>query len=233
MENTISIKNENLSNYVMFKLDKLNNEFTEQELNEITEIVIDYNNESESCFVFLEELLKLKKLKAITIRNGYIYNDNYNIFSKLANLTEIVFQNCEFEDTDMITTLNLQSLSLINCKIYSYSFVNILEELTELTIINGNIELEKINMLNKLKYLQISYSNIIANANLNIERLEELYIDNTNINNFEFLNYLPNLKRISIDEKQFDSNRQLFINLMEKNILIMNENMVEFGGEND
>lgn len=62
MKNTISIKNENLSNYVMFKLD---NEFTEQELNEITEIVIDYNNESESCFVFLEELLKFSILQNI------------------------------------------------------------------------------------------------------------------------------------------------------------------------
>ena len=59
-----------------------------------------------------------------------------------------------------------------------------------------------------------------------------MYIDNTNISNFTFLNDLPNLKRISIDENQYNNNKELFNNLMKKNILILNENMVEFGGEN-
>ena len=36
--------------------------------------------EKDSSFVFLEELLKLNKIKTLTLRNGYIYNDNYNIF---------------------------------------------------------------------------------------------------------------------------------------------------------
>ena len=86
-------------------------------------------------------------------------------------------------------------------------------------------------MLNKLKYLQISYSNIIDNDSLNDSLLEEIYIDNTNINDFNFLNNLSNLKRVSIDETQYNSNKELFNNLTKKNILVMNENMVEFGGE--
>ena len=52
----INIENKNLANYIMFKIDKIGNNFTEQDLNQITEVVIDYNNESESGFVFLEEL---------------------------------------------------------------------------------------------------------------------------------------------------------------------------------
>ena len=80
MGNMIKIENDNLANYVMFKLDKLENEFTEDELNQIIEIVINYEDETDSSFIFLEELLKLKKLKSITLRNGNIYNDNYNIF---------------------------------------------------------------------------------------------------------------------------------------------------------
>ena len=79
----IKIENDNLANYVMFKLDKLENEFTEDELNQIIEIVINYEDETDSSFIFLEELLKLKKLKSITLRNGYIYNDNYNIFFEM------------------------------------------------------------------------------------------------------------------------------------------------------
>lgn len=233
METIIKIENENLANYIMFKLDKLDNEFTEQELNKITEVVIDYNNETDSSFVFLEELLKLKNLKTITLRNGYIFNDNYNIFLNLTNLSEFVFENCEFENADLIASFKLKSLSLINCKIENYSFVNVLENLEELSIVNGRIKIEKLNMLNHLKYLQISYSNIIDNIGLNIDTLEELYIDNTNISNFDFLNSLLNLKRISIDEKQYNSNKELFNNLMKNNILVLNENMVEFGGEDN
>ena len=42
METIIHIENENLANYIMFKLDKIDNGFTEEELNQITEVVIDY-----------------------------------------------------------------------------------------------------------------------------------------------------------------------------------------------
>lgn len=233
METIVNVKNENLANYIMFKLDKLDNDFTEQQLNQITEVVIDYNDESESSFAFLEELTKLKGLKSITLRNGYIFNDNYNIFLNLNNLSELVFENCEFENADLIASIKLKALSLINCKIENYAFVNLFELLEELTIINGEVEIGKINMLKNLKYLQLSYSNIVKNANLNIDKLEELYIDNTNIDNFNFLNNLLNLKRISIDKKQYKTNKRIFDDLMKNNILVLNENMVEFGDENN
>ena len=233
MKEIIYIENENLANYIMFKLDKIDNGFTEEELKEIIEVVIDYNNEADSSFVFLEELRKLKNLKAITLRNGFIFNDNYNIFLKLSNLTEFVFENCEFENADLITSLKLNSLSLINCEIENYSFVNILTNLEELTIINGKVDFKNLNILSNLKYLQISYSDIMDNTELNITKLEELYIDNTNINSFNFLNNLSHLKRISIDEKQYSNNKDLFDNLIKKDILVLNENMVEFGGESD
>ena len=233
MKEIINIENENLANYIMFKLDKVDNGFTEEELNKITDVVIDYNNEADSSFVFLEELRKLKNLKTITLRNGFIFNDNYNIFLKLNNLSEFVFENCEFENADLIASLKLKSLSLINCKIENYSFLNIIMNLEELIIINGTVDLKIINMLNNLTYLQISYSNIIDGSELNISKLEELYIDNTNINNFDFLNNLINLKRISIDEKQYNDNKDVFNNLIKKNILVLNENMGEFGGESN
>lgn len=233
MDNMINIANENLANYIMFKLDKIENSFSKQELYKITEVVIDYKNEKDSSFEFLEELLNFRNLKSITIRNGYIYNDNYNILLKLNNLTELVFENCEFENADLLASLNLTSLSLINCKINSYSFINVFENLQWLTIINGNIEISKINRLSNLKYLQISYSNIIDNSQLNINGLSELYIDNTNINEFNFLNNLFNLKKISIDIKQYNDNKELFNSLMKNNIMVLNENMMNFGGEDN
>lgn len=235
MDTTIKIDNENLANYVMFKLNKSSNKFTQEELNEIFEIVIDYRDEDDSSFVFLEELRKFNNLKSITLRYGFIHDDNYNIFSCLKNLSEIVFDNCEFEDADLIASLNINALSLINCDIRSYDFIDSFDDLRELTIVSGNVKFSKINNLNKLRYLQLSYSNIINlfdNSILNIDSIEELYIDNTNINDFSFLNNMSKLKKVSIDAKQYENNKKIFNNLIKKNILVYNEDMVLFGSEN-
>ena len=78
----------------------------------------------------------------------------------------VTFENCEFENADLIASLKLQFLSLINCKIKNYSFINIFEKLNQLTIINGEIEISKINLIRNLKYLQISYSNIVDDTEL-------------------------------------------------------------------
>jgi len=114
MDNQININNNSLANYVMFKLDKLENNFTEQELDQIKEIVLDYKDEDEGNYIFLEELLKFKKLESLTLRNSYIYNDNYEIFLSLVYLTNLTFENCEFQNADLISSLRLDSLSLIN-----------------------------------------------------------------------------------------------------------------------
>ncbi len=229
MEDLISIENSNLADYAMFKLDKLDNSFTKEELAKITEVVIDYNNESD--LNFLEELLKFPNLTTITIRNGHIFNDNYNIFLKLNSLNDFTFENCDFENADLIASLKLNSLSLVNCRINNYSFLKLFKNLEKLTIINGEIPIAIINSLTNLKYLQLSYSNITNCDDINIKSLEELYIDNTNIHDFNFLNSLLKLKRLSIDEKQYNNNKELFNNLLKKDILVLNENMVEFAGE--
>lgn len=231
MDNQININNNSLANYVMFKLDKLENNFTEQELDQIKEIVLDYKDEDEGNYIFLEELLKFKKLESLTLRNSYIYNDNYEIFLSLVYLTNLTFENCEFQNADLISSLRLDSLSLINCKIENYLFISLLNNLKELTVINGKVEISKINLLNDLKYLQLSYSNVLDNTELTINSLEELYLDNTNIINFNFIKSLPKLKKISIDEKQYNNNKVFFSELMKNNILVLNEGMAEFGGD--
>ena len=231
MDNQININNNSLANYVMFKLDKLENNFTEQELDQIKEIVLDYKDEDEGNYIFLEELLKFKKLESLTLRNSYIYNDNYEIFLSLVYLTNLTFENCEFQNADLISSLRLDSLSLINCKIENYLFISLLNNLKELTVINGKVEISKINLLNDLKYLQLSYSNVLDNTELTINSLEELYLNNTNIINFNFIKSLPKLKKISIDEKQYNNNKVFFSELMKNNILVLNEGMAEFGGD--
>lgn len=229
----ITIENENLANYIMFKLDKLDNEFTLDELNQITEVVINYDDENDSSFGFLEELRKLENLKTITLRNGYIYNDNYNIFLSLKELDSFVFEKCEFENADLISSLKLKSLSLIDCRINNYTFTYTIETLERLSIVNGQVEIEKINSLKGLNSLRLSYSKILDDSNIKINTLEELYIDNTNISNLSFLNNFDNLKLLSIDESQYNNNQDIIDNLEKNNVLVIYDGIVGYGGENN
>lgn len=233
MGELITINNENLANYVMFKIDKSENSFTVEELNRIDEVVIDYQEEKDSNFIFLKELLKLEALKSLTIRHAFIYNDDFNVLLQLDNLNSITFEDCEFENADLIASLKLKSLAIYNCKFNNYLFINLLENLEELTLVNARFDMRLINNLNKLRYLQISYSTILDNVEIKIESIEELYMDNTNIGLFEFLNSLPNLKRLSIDDKQYNKNKELFEALKSKGVLVMDENMVEVGDINE
>ena len=232
MESYITIKNENIANYVMFVLDKLDNEFTEEELNTITEITIDYEDILENNSI-LKELLLFRNLNTLNLRNAFIYNDDYNYLLNLEKLNNLYLDRCKFENADLIASLKLKSLSLINCEINNYLFVNLLTKLEELTIINGEVDIDNINKLTKLNYLQLSYSNILGNELvIKLDNLKELYVDNTNIRNLTFTNNLLNLNRLSIDEFQYKYNNQFIKQLRNRNISIYNENMVEFLGDN-
>ena len=232
MESYITIKNENIANYVMFILDKLDNKFTEEELNTITEITIDYEEILENNSI-LKELLLFRNLNTLNLRNAFIYNDDYNYLLNLEKLNNLYLDRCKFENADLIASLKLKSLSLINCEINNYLFVNLLTELEELTIINGEVDIDNINKLTKLNYLQLSYSNILGNELvIKLDNLKELYVDNTNIRNLTFTNNLLNLNRLSIDEFQYKYNNQFIKQLRNRNISIYNENMVEFLGDN-
>lgn len=68
----IKLNNENLANYVEFKRDKLDNNFTEEELLKIEEVVIDFKVETDSIKNILDDVLKLKNIEEI-----YLDNTNY------------------------------------------------------------------------------------------------------------------------------------------------------------
>lgn len=70
----IKLNNENLANYVEFKRDKLDNNFTEEELLKIEEVVIDFKVETDSIKNILGDVLKLKNIEEI-----YLDNTNYFI----------------------------------------------------------------------------------------------------------------------------------------------------------
>lgn len=231
MESKITIQNTNIARYVRFKLKKIDNEFTEEELAQITEIIIDYNEEDVTR-INLDELLLFKNLNTLCIRNGFIDNDYFEVLLNLEKLCNICFEKCSFENEVLIASLNIKELSLINCSIEDYNFIVVLEDLKRLKIINGIVNIKNINMLKNLNYLQISYSKIIdSNVKLNLKNINELYIDNTDISDLSFTNNLRYLKNLGINETQYLNNLDIVSQLIKRNVKLYDENMINFVGD--
>ena len=219
------IESFNLSNYIMFKLNKIDNEFNEEELNKIDEVIISSEDSLADASLF-------NNLSDLTICDKFIENSFFKILFNLKNLKSINFTRCEFENADLISSLNVSNLDLVNCNINNYKFIYIMSDLVSLTVVNGEIDFDLINKLRLLKYLNVSYSDISNDrAYLKLNDLEKLYINNTSISNFSYLINLINLKLLSVDEKQYKNNLDIINKLKERNVDILSEGILSFEGD--
>lgn len=219
------IESFNLSNYIMFKLNKIDNEFNEEELNKIDEIIISSEDS-------LDDVSLFNNLSDLTICDKFIENNFFKILFNLKNLKSINFTRCEFENADLISSLNVSNLDLVDCNINNYKFIYIMSDLVSLTVVNGKIDFDLINKLKLLKYLNVSYSDINNDrAYLKLNDLEKLYINNTSISNFSYLINLINLKLLSVDENQYKNNLDIINKLKERNVDILSEGILSFEGD--
>lgn len=219
------IESFNLSNYIMFKLNKIDNEFNEEELNKIDEVIISSEDSLYDASLF-------NNLCDLTICDKFIENSFFKILFNLKNLKSINFTRCEFENADLISSLNVSNLDLVNCNINNYKFIYIMSDLVSLTVVNGEIDFDLINRLKLLKYLNVSYSDISNDrAYLKLNDLEKLYINNTSISNFSYLINLINLKLLSVDEKQYKNNLDIINKLKKRNVAILSEGILSFEGD--
>lgn len=219
------IESFNLSNYIMFKLNKIDNEFNEEELNKIDEVIISSEDSLYDASLF-------NNLSDLTICDKFIENSFFKILFILKNLKSINFTRCEFENADLISSLNVSNLDLVNCNINNYKFIYIMSDLVSLTVVNGEIDFDLINRLKLLKYLNVSYSDISNDrAYLKLNDLEKLYINNTSISNFSYLINLINLKLLSVDEKQYKNNLDIINKLKKRNVDILSEGILSFEGD--
>lgn len=223
----INIQNENLANYVMFKLGKIENAFTLQELATLEELVVNpVDIINESTPINLDVLNYFVGLKNLELVNLYISNKDVEILNRLSLLKTVVFDSCKFENFGLVCGLKIKELEVINCK-QDISSVYSMKHLQSLTIINNKISIEKINGLTNLNYLQISHSDIMDKAVVDIANLQELYIDGTNITDLTFVKKLTNLKKLSVSQVQIDNNINLIKDLIKRGVVVMLENMVD------
>lgn len=220
----IKFNSEQLTNYIGFKLDVLENEFTIEQLNSLKELVIDYEYNLE-----LDVLKYFSGLETLEIRNFNIDENTINSILSMKNLSNLSFQLCTFETTNNLDKLNLKELHLDCCKMNDYSFVFSMQTLERLTLSGQeNLDILKVNTLVNLKYLNISHTKC-SNDVLNLKSLEELFIDGSNIVNLNFVFELPNLKVLSLSQEQYDGKEEIIEKIKNRNIEIYDYSIMLLG----
>ena len=220
----IKFNSEQLTNYIGFKLDIIENEFTEEQLNSLKELVIDYEYNLE-----LDVLKYFSGLETLEIRNFNIDENTINSILSMKNLSNLSFQLCTFETTNNLDKLNLKELHLDCCKMNDYSFVFGMQNLERLTLSGQeNLDILKINTLTNLKYLNISHTKCSSDV-LNIQSLEELFIDGSNITNLNFIFELPNLKELSLSQEQYEGKEEIIEKIKNRNIEIYDYSIMLLG----
>lgn len=219
----IEIKSTQLNNYLTYKLDKLEEEYTEEELKSVTELLIE-----EDINLDISVLKYFSNLESLELRSIYVDDFVMNIILSLNKLTNIKFQLCEIQNASRLKELNLIGLHLDCSKINDYDFIYEMNNLEELTLTGSNVDINKLNNLNNLKYLNISHTKC-TNDVLKIENLEELYIDNSSISNIEFTLELNSLKVLGLSTEQYENKEDLINKLKSKNIEILDYGIMLLG----
>ena len=225
----IKIDNKDLANYIMFKLDKEDNNFSMDELGQIDEIIINpININGEYEKIDLEVIKFFSNLKKILFKNVTIDEKTINNLFSMETLESIYFERCEFENTDLLKDLKVKEVGFINCGIVDYSFVYEMSDLESLSIVNGLVSISGVNKLKKLEYRKLSYTVMMDIETFDLPFLKELHIDNTNFMDTSNLENLTNLQRIGISEEQYIEGKKIYKELIQKGVLVLNQNLLEF-----
>lgn len=222
--NETIIKNNELNNYIKFKLEK--EEFTKEDLKNIDEIIIDSQNIiGEYNEVYFDEIKLFPNLKKISIRNmgisaknmdllkniKYIEFENCELWnlSKLKEVEQLIIINSEMDSIEEIGGLNnLKDLQLINMKLDNYDILKQIVSLEKLTIKNiDGFSLSKIDYPLHIKYLSI-------------ENLLDLKID--------IISKYKNLEVLSVDRKESKQWKKELNYLKEKGINILLNDIYDF-----
>ena len=227
----ISLKNTNVAEFVEMKLDKIENSFSERELNEIMELVYDtYTINEEVLEDDLADLKYFKGLKKLYLMNVDISKESAKNIFILPSLEEISFEKVNFLYTDFIANLNVKEISFVNTNIEDYSFFKTMTGLEKVELIGvKEVNLDYFDQYRNLSELDLGYSNI-----LNVDKIKYFYylnglaVNDTNIRDLKFLEEFQHLKYVGLDKTQIEENAEIIKMLREKEVEIFIDNMIEY-----
>lgn len=170
--------------------------------------------------VIVRNIQDLEKIGNDTKEIEFInYNEDYSFCSQL-NISSVTFTKMNvFLD---ILSKNIKRLSLYDCE-FDDNLLNEFRNLEYLEITNSCVDVNKILFLNKLKSINVSFSSVVDGFKFSqFKLLEEVILDDTNIENLDFLLSISTLKRVIINNEMMDKFNSLFCDLMDRGVIVCN-----------
>ena len=229
----ININNSILLDALFYSVDKEENEFTLEELSSIESLTLNSKIMGIYFFEFnFEELKYLTSLREITFNNIDINETTIDILNNLSFLENVKFNSCSFAKEPKLS--NIEELSITKGNLMDFSFISSLSNLKSLSLVN--VKLDKLNFLNRLdelEMLELSGSTLPLTIHLDKTNIKELYLDETNISEFNSVFFPLNLERLFISSKQYNLNPKYFDALSEEGISILSPSNMSFGGDSN
>lgn len=180
-------------------------------------------------YLYIDSIIDIDKLKKLNNLDklkceGLIIDDLLiDIINKL-NIKEIYFSNCRINN---LSINNLLVLTLDNCLIDNLIIINDIPSLTDLYMINMDVDLNKIPIIRKIKVLSLRNSRVYNELKLiSMDNILELDLVGTNIEDISIL-VDTTLTKIIVDDIIIKKNEAILKKMYDNKVVIYNKDMIE------
>lgn len=207
------INDRNLSRIIKLKMctSDINN------IEEVEDISIqDINLMQNKLNIDLTEIVKLKKLKNLSLKFFEITDQVIETINQLEHIKRLEFSMCIFKNKIELSE-KVQSVIIYNCQDFNTNMLNKNTDLEELQLIHsGIVDISNIKKFKKVKYLKIAHCNAISIPSITaLENLEQLYLNHIEIPYDIDISKMPNLKFISLSGSNVP-NKEKYIEKLHK-----------------
>lgn len=164
----------------------------------------------------LTEIVKLKKLKNISLKFFEITDSVIETINQLEFIETIEFSMCIFRNKNVLSN-KLKSITIYNCQNFNINMINTNISLEKLQIVHsGIININNLITFQNLKFLKIAHCNVTSIPNISeLEHLEQLYLNHIDIIYDIDISKMHNLKFISLSGSNV-SNKEKYIEKLYK-----------------
>ena len=194
-------------------------------LDEIEDISIqDINLMQRKLNIDLTEIVKLKKLKDLSLKFFEITDSVIESINQLEFIERIEFSMCVFKTTKKLTRA-LKSTTIYNCENFNINMLNTNISLEELEIIHsGIVKVNELEVFKNLKILKLSDCNIISIPKISsFEHLEALFLNNTEIHYDIDISSMKKLDFISLSGSKVGNKNEYMKKLYKQKINLIIE----------
>ena len=161
---------------------------------------------SEDALQCVVQLAIIGKSKCFSLHSVDLSNKNLSCLSRLDKVSMLILENCKIDSLDNVPFSSLTSLKYLRVgsnfiDSISDSVVSALKSLVCLNLTNNNLETlsaASLNQFKSLEYLDISHNPIkgLKESDLHLPRLEDLYVSNTEMSDFDIKLLKKTCKRV-------------------------------------